>query len=813
MVGRCRDRGLGVVAIALVALFGCDRGAASRDASIGDAGSPDPLARDAGTLPPLVLEPPAPPAAPEPPRPPALTPCAGGFVEEDGVCRPALDGAPACAAGEHAFAEGCRRVGRACPEEPWPEELPADRTLVFVSPDGREDAAGTRDDPLRDAGAAAIRARPDGVVVLSAGTHRSSQVVLSRSVALRGACAEATRLVSALPGADRVLVAMEGESALADVTVASSGVPVVVAGVPGTDARIAGVVVEGGLGAGVLVSARARAELDDVVVRGIEPLAAWGNMSWGMGVMDGSAMLARRVLVEDIAGAGVVSLDSGQLEAVGLTVRRVRAHAHSPDADCILVLGAALASIDGGLVEHCESAGAFADGAGARLALDRVLVRDVIGRGDGTLGEGIRAGDGSDVAIRRSIVERTRTAGVGVGRAALEVVDTLVSDTLPARAGGASGFGVLLGPGASATLERVRIERPRVAGVASVWGAPARLTARDVSVRSPRRAPASHAGAGLSCVGGATCALERVEVLDAEGVGVDLSGEVTGTDLAIRGVRVAARGGSGSGLFVGGAGVARLSRVWVERASAEALKVWGGGHAVLTDVTLRETEPDRYLFGGMGAWVTEGGRLELARALVEDMRYAAIVVDGAHPEDPSHASSLEATDLLVRRVHGDSLVQLFGNALRAMHGTTSRLVRARLVETREAAIVALNPGTRVEGRDVEIAGTRMRACTEREVDRCGSDVGGGCGVTAFDEANVALERFRSADNALCGVMVAPRSTITLRDGEIANNPIGANVQAPEYDLRLLSELVRYVGNVRNYDGARLPVPDDAPPSL
>lgn len=105
----------------------------------------------------------------------------------------------------------------------------------------------------------------------------------------------------------------------------------------------------------------------------------------------------------------------------------------------------------------------------------------------------------------------------------------------------------------------------------------------------------------------------------------------------------------------------------------------------------------------------------------------------------------------------------------------------------------------------------MRACTERDVDRCATDISGGCGITAFDDGAISLYRFRSTDNDLCGVMIAPRSSITLAEGEIARNPIGANVQVPDYDLSRLSDDVRYVDNDRNYDGAALPVPDDAPP--
>lgn len=800
-----RNATVALGALALVGAGACD-GAPPPAADAGiDAGAPDLLRLDAGVLPPLAIAPPAPAAEAALPAPPQLAPCAAGWQGRDGACFPALDDAPACAAGEHAFATGCARVGSACPADGWPAELPTDRPVIFVAPGGGL-GAGTREEPLGLIPTALARLGGHGVVALAAGVHRADALWLDGDVEVRGACAEGTRIESLTEAPNNLITLVERPS-LRDVTVAAANGPAIVVGDARADAHVEGVVVERARGGGVLVAGLGVATLAGVVVRGIAPLDAWGGASNGVWADRGARITMERVLVEALDGVGLAVADSS-VDARDVTIRETRERAADPFSACVGVWAEATLRLEGALLERCPTGGVVAGGEGTRVELDAVLVRDTPGQSDGRRGAGVLV-DQAAVTVRGSAFLRNRSAGILADRATLEVTDALVADTLPSRDGTVDGQGIFLGVGTAATIARVHVERVRTAGLSTAWGAGATADVADLTVRSPRRAPGGVEGAGVQCFFDTRCALERVLVEDAEGRGLELAGEVTGTDLVVRDVRGVPRGSPGSGIQV--VGTARLERVRVERASSEAIKVYGSGDAVLSDVVLRATRPDRFLILGNGIWVTEGGHLELTRAVLEDMRFSGVAVDGVHPE-LRHPSSAVLSDVVIRRVAGDDLLGFFGNGVRASSGTTT-LRRVVIEDARETALVAFGAGTVVDAEDVEIVRTRMRACTERELDPCATDIAGGCGITAFNEGAVSLLRFRSAENALCGVMIAPGATITLADGEIARNPIGANVQVPDYDLARLSDGVRYVDNDRNYDGATLPVPDDAPPSF
>ena len=82
---------------------------------------------------------------------------------------------------------------------------------------------------------------------------------------------------------------------------------------------------------------------------------------------------------------------------------------------------------------------------------------------------------------------------------------------------------------------------------------------------------------------------------------------------------------------------------------------------------------------------------------------------------------------------------------------------------------------------------------------------------------MVLHEFRIWRSAMCGAMIASGAdpsgvsltedgVLELRNGEVAWNPIGVNIQAVEYDTGLLVDGVAYFENERNLDTASLPVP-------
>ena len=98
------------------------------------------------------------PEPPAPPEPPVLTPCPEGWREvpadgPDGIatCDPWPEGGPdECGDDEAHFPgePGCTRIGTACPEGDWAEDLPTDREVVYVLAGAPEGGGGSRDAPF-----------------------------------------------------------------------------------------------------------------------------------------------------------------------------------------------------------------------------------------------------------------------------------------------------------------------------------------------------------------------------------------------------------------------------------------------------------------------------------------------------------------------------------------------------------------------------------------------------------------------------------------------------------------------------------------
>jgi hypothetical protein len=105
--------------------------------------------------------------------------------------------------------------------------------------------------------------------------------------------------------------------------------------------------------------------------------------------------------------------------------------------------------------------------------------------------------------------------------------------------------------------------------------------------------------------------------------------------------------------------------------------------------------------------------------------------------------------------------------------------------------------------DVVIEYTTLQQCFP---DGC-PDGGGGNGITVVHDAAADVRRFRISRSALCGVQIAVRATLDLHDGEIAHNPIGANIQTEGFDSARLADGVRFVDNEADLDSSGLPLPD------
>jgi hypothetical protein len=344
------------------------------------------------------------------------------------------------------------------------------------------------------------------------------------------------------------------------------------------------------------------------------------------------------------------------------------------------------------------------------VSLTDIVVRDTAGRyGVGTYGRGFEISGGGEAVVTRALFERNREVAVYAGGAGtrLQLADVVVRDTAVRESDGRNGLGFAAESGAQVTIDGALFVRNRVLGLfftrAGTVG-----TVTDLIVR---------------------------ETLDDEEVGTAVIGlaVVTGAQLD-------------------------LSRAAFERTQGTGVGAGGSG-AVLraTDLAIRDTQSlETIERTGVGMEVIEGGRVELARA----------VLAGSH-----------------------------GMGLMVFH-----------------------EGTSVTGTDVAIRDTQPYACEADTCTGdsagfgAGSYAGASVDLSRFAVTGSALAGLQLA----CGEdpdthgPYAAGGTMDLREGEVSGSPIGVNVQTAGFDAMRLSDRVVYYDNERNFDGESLPVPE-APP--
>ena len=146
------------------------------DASdIGDATDVEVEVEDDG--PPTVDVNPAEPAAL-----PVLTPCPEGWreVTDDGtgvvVCDPWPETGPGDCADDEAHLPGepgCERVGPACPSGDYAEDLPTDRTIVYVLAGASSGGDGSITSPFASLEDATAASMPTDVIAVGRGTYEA----------------------------------------------------------------------------------------------------------------------------------------------------------------------------------------------------------------------------------------------------------------------------------------------------------------------------------------------------------------------------------------------------------------------------------------------------------------------------------------------------------------------------------------------------------------------------------------------------------------------------------------------------------------
>jgi hypothetical protein len=365
---------------------------------------------------------------------------------------------------------------------------------------------------------------------------------------------------------------------------------------------------------------------------------------------------------------------------------------------------------------------------------------------------------------------------------------------------GRAGIGIVVTEGGSLELSRAVIERNHEIGVAAGSGSTLRLA--DVAILDTRAQDLSgRFGRGLHVYEGGVAELERAVIegnLEGGAIVMGAGTSLRVTDAVVRdtGSRDA-DGTFGRGLDVGSGASVELTRVLFERNRDVAVFAHEPETIVtLTDVVVRHTLGQAYDdTRGLGLLVEVQAEVQAERVDLEDNQDTGILVRGA-------ATTLWAADVAVRDTRGDPEYRDRGVGLEANSGAVVDLTRARFERNRSAAVIAFDADTTMLLTEIAIIDTLFRDCA---VDVC-ADASGGLGVVAMGRAAIDLRRFVVATSALCGVQVADDGSLDLHEGEIRGNPIGANVQVPDYDFGRLSDGVVYHDNLLNLDATEIPVP-------
>ena len=521
------------------------------DTSVVDSGTPDTSSVD----------------LPDPPMPPVLTPCPAGWAEIDlGDGSPiTCDPYPAppvapCGRGEAHFVgePGCAPIGPPCPVDGWPTDLPSDRPILYVSALAGPGGDGTLAAPYTAITDAIAASPPSAVIAVAPGTYTGSLVLDTVGLSIAGACmdviiegsmrnpvinmrsstAELSNLT--LIGGREGLIAWESTVQLRSIEIAPGATELLQAAVWGRASTITA---------------------DSLVLR--------GPMNDGLIATTDASIELRRALIDGAMQSGV-SLTNSSMSAESTALR------------------------DYGLADATGSA-IFSHGV-SELTLSSSAIEN-------GLGEPVLTADESQITI---------------------VDSTIVGPPLDADA--PLGGTAVIGPG-SLTLERVSISRLRGGGIIVAVGA--RLDARDVVVRDTVSATTGNAGHGIEVADGATASLERVLVDRATAVAFLVDGRETvvdATDLVVTATHGDRVGTFGRAIQVQSGGVMTLLRAEL-RDNREAAVVVSRLRSLLTAEHLHVTgtqqrrcaeEGGTCAAAGIGIGVYEQGAANVERVHISD---------------------------------------------------------------------------------------------------------------------------------------------------------------------------------------------------
>ncbi len=436
---------------------------------------------------------------------------------------------------------------------------------------------------------------------------------------------------------------------------------------------------------------------------------------------------------------------------------------------------------------------------GSHLDATDVLVRDVRPQpSDGAYGWGVNVDFGSDATIRQSEIIGVRGVAISALLDGLQVTieDSVIRGTVEDSSGTGRAFTV----GAGATLHASRVVVDQSTEFAAVAdGAEARLVVEDSLVARTRPTADGELGGGIAVQNEGALELRRSHLADNHRAALQIATRSMATleDVVVTDTEPEPSSGIFGRALLAGSGADVTVRRFVALRSHDSAILAAGGSTVLRledtwvkDVSQVE-QPDSPLHAGRGLTVGLGARAEVARLHIEGAGDVGILTDDAQ---------LDASDVLVRDMQGETSSGALGHGMQSLRSSVT-LTRARFERCRAAGVVVGVAPSEATLSDLTIADTRERLCAETTCP----ELGAGIGLTVLEGGYADVSRFAITGGALCGLQLASGGTADARDGLVADNPIGANVQTEGFDISRITTDVHY-DNDFNLDSSALPVP-------
>ncbi len=285
--------------------------------------------------------------------------------------------------------------------------------------------------------------------------------------------------------------------------------------------------------AGLAVDRAVAAEVRGLTLRG---------HAIGARVTGGGTLTLRESLIDANVDYGVLASGAGSKATVVDSVIRDTSALGPNVGHGVQIESGALVALDGTVVKGNHRYGVLATGTRTQATFLGAIVRDTLATSGDFGGMGVVVDPGASATLTRTAVVNSRHRGVRVTQATLTLTDSVVRGTAP-RNGGELGDGLSVF-GGKATLVRSAVVGNATAGVFA-QGATASLEVRDSVVRDTHVAAAQSCGLGASL--GASLTLANSALVENDECGLALyQSSATVTHSLVAGTRqgqnAAARG-------------------------------------------------------------------------------------------------------------------------------------------------------------------------------------------------------------------------------------------------------------------------------